>query len=958
MENHVAYLEKIEASIQRARASFHSQDGEGRDNLEGISEERTEDFTHSDDCHSVSEADEVGLDKEQQEDLSNLFAKTRNLIKTGKVFRLFSYLYSERKMIVAFALHFVLTMVIWGHFAVTKFRTQEGNVPEIATNYYWKIYAPTLEFGAMHAILFQLSLLPLTMSRLSISKLSSSVVEKIIPFNRMVQFHIHLGYTMVLIVILATVFFFIFFGVLCADGEEEFCSKFSSQIMITGYLIVGLLIMVALTSYFRERIPYEVFYVVHHLVFSMFLITIAHTMDDEQRAGKERSQTFRWFSASLLYYICDRSSMYINHRYSTSIISSSAVVSGSSSRMAIIKLKKPVRFQFSPGQYAYLKFPSVDGFNWHPFSIASAPGADVLEFCIEVCDEGSWTAKLWNCIDKYDGYVVGRSKLSLLQRSGIPVEIMGPYGSCLGNVGHYSHAIAIGTGTGIVPMLSLFKQHVRDLLKLDPKNFFDEEERRNMIINEAYREKRMREGSIFNLIRAPCRRSDEETSYLTDAPVSAIKRKRLSSALLSIDDSKVGTTDFHESQKFRYKEVKGAARRATVPIYGNVARTLIPILGITMIGVTLSWNMLAEQLVLIKKEKVHVDQLFFMEDTLKVGTIIFQVIFFLETIFVHNRAQFLTYIDVVFSLISFAVDWYWFENDLWASFDTSQLFYYSLLMGYMALRAWTMAVDNSSDFFAAVSKHERSPVLSKLHLIWVTRSASLASEILPDISNILEHLCQEWGEKAAKRVLQITVHVTDPNIAHRRLLEHDLRDTSLLKNGIIKFGRPIFQDIIDHNITDRIIEANSFTGKYCSNTLLAFCGSPSLANEVHRAKILTDMTTVISGNNYHCIDFVSESYGVRKETVLGEGNGGVEDTNLSSNPAPSCDENTDDFGSVENDSFCGIDQNNTRRHDAFFSYGSSSNVEHALGGRVSLVRTLSTNSSMQSVLGTKAMHRA
>jgi len=72
----------------------------------------------------------------------------------------------------------------------------------------------------------------------------------------------------------------------------------------------------------------------------------------------------------------------------------------------------------------------------------------------------------------------------------------------------------------------------------------------------------------------------------------------------------------------------------------------------------------------------------------------------------------------------------------------------------------------------------------------------------------------------------------------------------------------------------------------------------------------------------------------------------VEETNISSNPAPSCEEITDDFGSVEKD------QNSTRRHDAFFSYESSSNVKQALVGRALLAR----RSSMQSVLGTKAMH--
>lgn len=236
----------------------------------------------------------------------------------------------------------------------------------------------------------------------------------------------------------------------------------------------------------------------------------------------------------------------------------------------------------------------------------------------------------------------------------------------------------------------------------------------------------------------------------------------------------------------------------------------------------------------------------------------------------------------------------------------------------------------------------------------MTRSAPLASEILPDISNIWDHLCEEWGEKAAKCVLQITVHVTDPNIVLRRLLENDLKDTSLFKNGIVKFGRPNFQEIIDDNITDRLIEANSFIGKYCSNTLLAFCGSPALANEVHRSKILTDMTTVISGNDYHCIDFVSESYGVRKETTRREGNAvAAEETD----PAQYCDKSKDEFCSVEDDSFCSAGQSiSTIRHDAFFSYGAQNDEEALVGDDpIPLVRTLSKNSSMQSVIGSNAL---
>ena len=64
------------------------------------------------------------------------------------------------------------------------------------------------------------------------------------------------------IVFLAVVFFFLFFGLLCSRGEEAFCDKFTSEIMITGYLILGFLLLIGGTSYVRHKIPYEVFYVV------------------------------------------------------------------------------------------------------------------------------------------------------------------------------------------------------------------------------------------------------------------------------------------------------------------------------------------------------------------------------------------------------------------------------------------------------------------------------------------------------------------------------------------------------------------------------------------------------------------------------------------------------------------------------------------------------------------------
>lgn len=282
------------------------------------------------------------------------------------------------------------------------------------------------------------------MARWTIASLQNTVVRDVFPLNRMLRIHIHLGYVMIATVFAATIFFFAFFGLLCSDGEDAFCDKFTSEIMCTGYGILASLLIIGGTSYLRHVIPYEIFYAIHHLVFIMYVLTIVHTFDNVQRNDeRERSQTFKWFSSTLVYYLCDRAAMHLNHRYTCPVVASSAVVScGSKKKMIILKLRRPALFRFQPGQYAFLKIKDND-VHWHPFSIASGPASDYLEFYMEVMSkEDSWTNKLWRMLeanwDKERGFA----------RKRIFIEVMGPYGTSLAKTQDFSHAIAIGAGTG------------------------------------------------------------------------------------------------------------------------------------------------------------------------------------------------------------------------------------------------------------------------------------------------------------------------------------------------------------------------------------------------------------------------------------------------------------------------------------------------------------------------------
>ena len=42
-------------------------------------------------------------------------------------------------------------------------------------------------------------------------------------------------------------------------------------------------------------------------------------------------------------------------------------------QVVCLVIKRPPNFSFKPGDYVYLNIPSIAQFEWHPFTISSAP---------------------------------------------------------------------------------------------------------------------------------------------------------------------------------------------------------------------------------------------------------------------------------------------------------------------------------------------------------------------------------------------------------------------------------------------------------------------------------------------------------------------------------------------------------------------------------------------------------
>jgi hypothetical protein len=400
---------------------------------------------------------------------------------------------------------------------------------------------------------------------------------------------------------------------------------------------------------------------------------------------------------------------------------------------------------------------------------------------------------------------------------------------------------------GIVPILSLFKQHIRNMLSLDPNVYLKELSDREDRIHQVQLAMEQRKGSIVKKVGASCRSRDEVVNTRHDK-LSASIRKSIAQhdMLFSLADIRNNMFD-----------LKKEAYLATRSLYGVVLLGLAPVLGVIVIGLTISWN----------TTEVELAPGMFM--ALEVLTAVFQVVFCFASLFIWNSTSISSYVDAVFCLVVPFADWYWFlvYEMRYMKLSTNEVILFCVFHGYMTLRLWSRAVHPRHKSWKNHVQHGGSASsLDCLEMVWTTRSASQASKILPDVISHYQSLVDAWGAKNAKKVCRVTIHVTDPDPMACALLEKELRSSEIMLTlGRLDTARWI------QNHTLRMIENHK-----SSYSLLAFCGSPKLAHDINQNKISNDMITAITGYKKHQMEFVSESYGGTQSKKKAKRNAKVE----------------------------------------------------------------------------------
>ncbi|RRT41084.1 hypothetical protein GW17_00033675 [Ensete ventricosum] len=143
-------------------------------------------------------------------------------------------------------------------------------------------------------------------------------------------------------------------------------------------------------------------------------------------------------------------------------------------------MSKPAAFRYKSGQYMFVQCPAVSPFEWHPFSITSAPGDSYLS--VHIRQLGDWTRELKRVFAAAcEPPVAGKSGLlradeatkkraCRCDRSLPKLLIDGPYGAPAQDYKKYDVLLLVGLGIGATPFISILKDLLNNIVKMEEEN--------------------------------------------------------------------------------------------------------------------------------------------------------------------------------------------------------------------------------------------------------------------------------------------------------------------------------------------------------------------------------------------------------------------------------------------------------------------------------------------------------
>ncbi|KAI3830607.1 hypothetical protein MKX03_016439 [Papaver bracteatum] len=253
-------------------------------------------------------------------------------------------------------------------------------------------------------------------------------------------------------------FKFLFTGIECVTGFTMLALMTIAFVLATSKFRKNL---VKLPAPLNRMTGFNAFWYSHHLFAIVYILLIIH--------GESTFFVHDWYQKTTWMYICVPLLLYAGERslrtrrsrqFSVKIFKVSVLPGNVFS----LTMSKPQGFKYKSGQYIFLQCPKISSFEWHPFSITSAPGDDYLS--VHIRTVGDWTQELMRVFTETCSSPnhIGLAKFGQpgrIDQRGLPrLYVDGPYGAPAQDYRNYDVLLLVGLGIGATPFISI----LRDLL--------------------------------------------------------------------------------------------------------------------------------------------------------------------------------------------------------------------------------------------------------------------------------------------------------------------------------------------------------------------------------------------------------------------------------------------------------------------------------------------------------------
>ena len=278
---------------------------------------------------------------------------------------------------------------------------------------------------------FDGAIILIPMMRRQLGWLRSTWLGTLVPVDSAIVFHRIVGHTLFGLGVAHAAAFVLAYA--SGHSSSPIFRLLESQRGFTGALLLGVFAVMWFFSlaFVRRSRHFELFYFTHLLYVAWFVLAIVHAPSFLVLAG-----------FALLGFFVEQILRLRRRGVATSVFSSQALRSG----VTRLELEKPKDFRAGPGDYVFLRIPSIAHREWHPFTISSAPERDSLTF--HVRSLGNWTHALRQRVE------------AAPDAEGLVAYVDGPYKSPTAPIFESRFAVLIGAGIGVTPFASVLESLV------------------------------------------------------------------------------------------------------------------------------------------------------------------------------------------------------------------------------------------------------------------------------------------------------------------------------------------------------------------------------------------------------------------------------------------------------------------------------------------------------------------